>query len=127
MTGFIPVSIPGTSGAGGVKEHPVTGQIWVGNAPDSNSISVFSQQRVQLREFDVFDADSLVPVAIMRLAFDATGHRPWLLGFNGVVYQITSQDISGVPALRPWGILALALGLALSALGVGRWGHARAP
>jgi hypothetical protein len=122
VTGFIPVPVPGSSGAGGVKEHPASGNIWVGNAPDINSLSEFSQQRVLLRQFEVFEAGTLGLVAIMRLAFDATGQRLWLLGFDGVVYQINGQDISSaVPVLGPEGIFALALLLGLSALWLGRW------
>jgi hypothetical protein len=120
--GFIPVSIPGSSGAGDVKEQPALGNPWVGNAPAINSLSVFSPKKTLLQQFDVFDADTLLAVGIMRLAFDATGETLWLIGSNnGDIYQLDVSKLpEPVPALHSWGALLLALAFAGSAAGFAR-------
>lgn len=64
------------------------------------------------------DADTLGSVGILRLAFDASGERLWLLSAsNGDVYQLDLPVISeSIPTLSPWGALLLALALGGSAL-----------
>lgn len=122
VTGFIPITVPGTAGGGGVEEHPTAGSLWVAHAPVSNGISVFSSQRVLLREFEVVDDDTLDAVTVMRLAFDATGDTLWLLGFDGAVYAIDTADASpaSVPALGPAAALLLLLALGGAAVGLRR-------
>ena len=66
VTGFVPVTLPGSGGAGDVKEHPLSGNIWVANASDADSLSVFSQAGVPLQEFDVVDADTLSAVTAIK-------------------------------------------------------------
>ena len=97
VTGFIPTSVPATNGGGGVKEHPLTGDIYVANSPNIHSFSVFSSARVLLAQFNVLDAQTLGPVALMRLAFDTTGDRLWILGFDGGVYQVDNPSVGGIP------------------------------
>jgi hypothetical protein len=118
VTGFIPVPLPGSGGAGDVKEHPLSGNLWVANAPDADSLTVFSQAGAPLQEFDVVDADTLSAVgSVMRIAFDATGDRLWLIRTGGDVYQIDAPAVSTpVPTVHPLASIFLALiliGLAL--------------
>ena len=114
VTGFIPAPVPASSGAGDAKENPLTGRIWVGNAPAIDGLTVFSGQGALLREFEVLDAEALVPVGIMRLCFDSGGERLWLLGsVTGDVYQIDVPLIVAepVPILGPFGAVFLVLAL----------------
>jgi hypothetical protein len=122
VTGFVPISLPGSGGAGDVKEHPLSGNIWVANAPDADSLTVFSPAGVPLQEFDIIDADTLSAVtSIMRIAFDASGDRLWLIRSNGDVYQIDAASVfAPVPAVSPWGSLLLALVLVALALHLAR-------
>jgi hypothetical protein len=115
VTGFIPVPVPASGGAGDAKEHPTTGHIWVANAPGAILLSVFSQNRSLLQEFRVLDTDTLVGVFTARMAFDSTGDRLWLLD-GGDVYLLGSvPTVDPIPALRPWGLFLLALLLAAGA------------
>jgi len=96
VTGFVPISVPATNGGGDVKEHPLSGNIVVANSPGSDSFSVLSPARALLRQYVVLDGETLAPFGVMRIAFDATGDRMWLLGFDGNVYQINNPAV-GVP------------------------------
>ena len=122
VTGFVEISLPGSGGAGDVKEHPLSGNIWVANAPDADSLTVFSQAGVPLQEFDVIDADTLSAViTIKRIAFDASGDRLWLIRSDGDVYQIDAPAVSApVPVASPWGLLLLSLALVGLALHLAR-------
>ncbi len=102
VTGYIPISVPGTSGGGDVKEHPLSGQLWVGNAPGINSLSVLSQTGALIAEYTLLDAQTGSSFGVMRLAFDSTGDRLWVLGADGSVYQVRIQDVTSVPeSIRP--------------------------
>jgi hypothetical protein len=118
VTGFIATPVPGTAGSGGVKEQPGSGNIWVGSSPSIASLSVFSQQRALIAEYNVVDADTLGPVGVMRLAFDATGDTLWLLSSaNGDIYQADVSSLpEPVPTLGAWGLLLLVLALGVGAL-----------
>ena len=111
VTDFVPISLPGSGGAGDVKEHPLSGNLWVANAPDGNSLTAFSTANLPLQEFDVIDADTLGTVGtIMRIAFDATGSRLWLLNASGDVYLINGPTVTpAVPALSSWGSVIVGL------------------
>jgi hypothetical protein len=120
-TGFFPLSVPGSGGAGDVKERPITGNLWVGNAPGIFSLSVLSHAGVLLREFLVLDASTLAGVGIMRIAFDTTGDRLWIASAtNGQIYQLDMASVPQVPALSLWAWCALVLVLGCSALYLGR-------
>jgi hypothetical protein len=126
-TGFIPLSVPATGGAGSVKERPSTGNLWVVNAPNSVGLSVVSEARVLLREFVVADADTLGPVASMRLAFDTSGSRLWLLSTsNGDIFELDITLPQPLPTLSPSAWLVLVLVLGGSALHLARRNRARA-
>jgi hypothetical protein len=105
---------------GDVKQHPGTGNLWVGSPVLSDSGLMLYEQSTAgqvLREFSVLDADTDEAVSVSRLAFDATGARLWLLAQDGDVYEVADPDLPAVPALGPWAQLVLIAGLALGALG----------
>jgi hypothetical protein len=116
------VNLPGQN-LGDVKEHPQTGNIWVGS-PVSGSdlmLSEFTESGVLLREFEVLDVATDEKVQVSRLAFDATGMRLWLLASDGDVYETSTHAVS-VPALGSSGEFVMVVALLLTVLYVGRRG-----
>ena len=111
---------------GDVKEHPLTGNLWVGS-PDltdpSFTLAEFTETGTLLREFQVLDAGTALNIIVSRLAFDATGERLFILLANGDVYQASGPPVALAPALSLWGYVVLMVGLGLSALYLRRWGR----
>ena len=64
----------------------------------------------------MLNADTLAPINLMRIAFDATGSRLWVLAFDGSVYEIDGVDIGVVPTSGFWGAFALISILSASAI-----------
>jgi len=128
VAGFFKIPpIAGSSGGGGLKVHPLTGNVWVGGAfvGGANNLAEFSQEGALLRQYLVLDANTGVPVSIRRLAFDATGQRLFLLQFlPAAVYLVAGPPVEAIPGLGPWGYLALLFGLGTIAPILGRRGRA---
>lgn len=104
VTGFFERGVSGSQSVGDVKEHPLTGHLWVGGpAPGADNpvqLTEHADSGVLLQEFEVIDEQNPEQaVVIARIAFDTDGQRLWLLTTDGDVYQVsgsvTAVDLSG--------------------------------
>ncbi|MBW2282129.1 MAG: hypothetical protein JRG76_14510 [Deltaproteobacteria bacterium] len=112
--------LPGQN-LGDVKEHPLTGALWVGSPATGSQVMLteYTQTGTVLREFKVLDAATDDVVFVSRLAFDTSGARLWLLAADGDVYEVAVSSAPSaqlVPALGPWGWAVMIVLLGLSAL-----------
>lgn len=131
VTGYFEIPpVEGSSGGGGLKVHPLTGNVWAGGAfLDGYNLAEFSAQGALLRRYLVRDADTGTAVSARRLAFDATGQRVLLLQFlPASVYLISGPPVEAIPALGPGWTLVLLLGIgSIASIRARRSRLARAP
>jgi hypothetical protein len=118
----VPGGILPSSGGAGVAVHPVTGHTWLGGPllGGDNRLAEFSEEGVLLQQLNVLDTNGGAAVPVRRLTFDPTGQRLFMLTFSADVYELAGPLPEAVPALGPWGLLVLSLGLGLGALSLGQ-------